>query len=87
VTDAISCVNDYVSGCLYKNKIVHERGKRNQNQMACFIYFSGKGQMVAKVVANGLSHNFSNDRFVTCSPVDRDYISNHVVRLFRYWWQ
>jgi hypothetical protein len=59
LTVAISCVNDYVSGCLHKSKVVHERGKRNQTQMACYIYFSGKGQMVAKVVANGLSHNFS----------------------------
>ena len=47
--------------CLHKSRVVHERGKRNQTQMACYIYFSGKGQMVAKVVANGLSHNFSND--------------------------
>jgi hypothetical protein len=62
LTDALSCVNDYVSGCLHKSKVVHEREKRNQTQMACYIYFSGKGQMVAKVVANGLSHNFSNDR-------------------------
>jgi hypothetical protein len=49
LTDAISCVNDYVSGCLHKSKVVHERGKRNQTQMACYIYFSGKGQMVATV--------------------------------------
>jgi hypothetical protein len=62
LTIAISCVNDYVSDCLHKSKVVHERGKRNQAQMACYIYFSEKGQMVAKVVANGLSHNFSNDR-------------------------
>jgi len=47
-TIAISCVSDYASGCLHKSKIVHERGKRNQTQIACYIYFSGKGQMVAK---------------------------------------
>jgi hypothetical protein len=62
LTVAISCVNDYVSDCLHKSKVVHERGKRNQTQMACYIYFSGQGQMVAKVVANGLSHSFSNDQ-------------------------
>ena len=47
--DAISCVNDYVSGYLHKNKVVHERGKINQTQMTCYIYFSAKGQMVAKL--------------------------------------
>ena len=46
--DAISYVNDYVSGCLHKSKVVHERGKRFQTQVACYIYFSGKGQTVAK---------------------------------------
>jgi hypothetical protein len=35
--------------CLHKNKVVHEREKRNQTQMACYIYFSGKGQTVATV--------------------------------------
>jgi hypothetical protein len=49
LTVAISCVNDYVSGCLHKSRVVHERGKRNQTQMACYIYFSGKGQTVATV--------------------------------------
>jgi hypothetical protein len=44
--------------CLYENKVVHERGKRNQTRMACYIYFSGKGQMVAKVVADGLNNIF-----------------------------
>ena len=62
LTDALSCVSDYVSGCLHRSKVVHERGKRNQSKMACYIYFSGQGQMVAKVVANGLSHSFSNDQ-------------------------
>jgi hypothetical protein len=62
LTIAISCVSDYVSGCLHKSKGVHERGKRFQTQMACYIYFSGKGQAMAKVVANGLSHDFSNDQ-------------------------
>jgi hypothetical protein len=33
--------------CSHKSKVVHERGKRFQTQMACYIYFSGKGQMVA----------------------------------------
>jgi hypothetical protein len=41
-------VLDHVSGCLHQNKVVHERGKRFQTQMTCYIYFSGKGQMVAK---------------------------------------
>jgi hypothetical protein len=41
-------VNDYVFGCLHKSKVVHEREKRNQSKMACYIYFSGKGQMEAK---------------------------------------
>jgi hypothetical protein len=49
LTVAISCVNDYVSGYLHQSKVVHERGKRNQTQMACYIYFSGKGQTVATV--------------------------------------
>jgi hypothetical protein len=49
LTDAISCVNDYVSDCLHKSKVVHERGKNNQTQMACHIYSSGKGQTVATV--------------------------------------
>ena len=40
-------VNDCLSGCLHKSKVVHERGKRNQTQMASYIYFSGKGQTVA----------------------------------------
>ena len=35
--------------CLHKSQVVHERGKRDQTQMACYIYFSGKGQMVATV--------------------------------------
>jgi hypothetical protein len=48
LTVAISCVNDYVSGRLHKSKALQEREKRNQTQMACYIYFSGKGQMVAK---------------------------------------
>jgi hypothetical protein len=34
--------------CLHKSKVVHEREKRNQTKMACYIYFYGKGQMVAK---------------------------------------
>ena len=55
LTDAISYVYDYVSGCLHKSKVVHERGKRNQTQMACYIYFSGKGQMVAKSNNIGVS--------------------------------
>jgi hypothetical protein len=42
--NAISCVYDYVSGCLHKSTVVHERRKRNQTQMACYIDFSGKGQ-------------------------------------------
>jgi hypothetical protein len=43
LTDAISYVYDYVSGCLRKSEVVHEREKRNQTQMACYIYFSVKG--------------------------------------------
>jgi hypothetical protein len=36
--------------CLHKKgKVVHEREKKNQTQMACYIYFSGKGQTVATV--------------------------------------
>jgi hypothetical protein len=58
----LSCCVKMKQCCLYENKVVHERKKRNQTRMACYIYFSGKGQMVAKVVANGLSHDFSNDR-------------------------
>jgi hypothetical protein len=41
-------VDDYLSGCLLESNVVHERGRRNQTQMACYIYFSGKGQTVAK---------------------------------------
>jgi 4-diphosphocytidyl-2C-methyl-D-erythritol kinase len=66
--DAISCVNDYESGCLHKSKGVHEREKRNQAKMTCYIYFSGKGQMVAKVMANGLSHNLLLDHHVSRLP-------------------
>jgi hypothetical protein len=40
---AVSYVNDFVSGCLHKNKVVHERGKRNQTQMARYIYLFVKG--------------------------------------------
>jgi hypothetical protein len=32
----------WLPGCLHKNKVVHERGKRLQTQMDCYIYFSGK---------------------------------------------
>ena len=34
--------------CLHKSQVVHERGKRNQTKMACYRYFPGKGQKVAK---------------------------------------
>jgi hypothetical protein len=35
--------------CLYKNEVLHERGKRNQTQMAWYIFLSGKGCMVANI--------------------------------------
>ena len=57
--NALSCSNDYVSDCLQWSQVVHKRGKRNQTQIPCHIYFSGKGQTVAKVVTNWLSHNLS----------------------------
>jgi hypothetical protein len=40
LTVAISCVDDYVSACLHKSEVVHERGKRMQTQMVCYIYYS-----------------------------------------------
>ena len=30
------CSFTYVSGCLYKSKVVHQMGKRNQKQMVCY---------------------------------------------------
>jgi hypothetical protein len=30
------CLFAYVSGCLYKSKVVHQMGKRNQKQMVCY---------------------------------------------------
>jgi hypothetical protein len=40
LTDAICCVNDYVSGCLHNSKVAHERGKRNKARLASYIYHS-----------------------------------------------
>jgi hypothetical protein len=64
LTDAISCVDDYVSGCLHESKVVQERGKTPKTQMACYRYFSGKEQMVAKGCS--LRFAFCVLRFAVC---------------------
>jgi hypothetical protein len=40
LANAISCVNNYVSGCLHKSKVVYERGKGNEAKLASYIYYS-----------------------------------------------
>ena len=54
--------------CLHKSKVVHEREKRNQIQMACYIYFSGKGQMVAK--SNNIGVRCSRNVGVWCLTIE-----------------
>jgi hypothetical protein len=54
--------------CLHKSKVVHERGKRNQTRMACYIYFSGKGQMVVK--SNNIGVWCSRNVVVRCSMIE-----------------
>ena len=64
------------------------RGEREIRPKWSAIYtFLGKGQMVTKVVANGLSHNFSNDQLWTVhqSTVITSPITSW--GCFCYWWQ
>jgi hypothetical protein len=63
--------------CSHKSKVVHERGKRFQTQMACYIYFSGKGQMVA--MSNDIGVWWSNKFGCLVVKQVRMFISNQIL--------
>jgi hypothetical protein len=39
LTVAISCVNDYVSDCLYNSKVLHGRGMGDEAKLASYVYY------------------------------------------------
>ena len=62
LTDAMGCVNDYVSSCVYIDKLVQEKGKEIQIQMVCYIPYSVEHvplvslQLLSCTIANSVTH-------------------------------